>query len=221
MDREAVEISVPHEWGCGTRGLTVHRSRDLTSKDIVRRSGFPVTTLVRTLVDLASVLDDKELEIALESAIRRNVDLGWLRRRIAQLGTRGRAGAQRLDVMAGERYGRDESPDSTHEVKLLRLLRDAGFPEPVLHCNICDGPYHVAEVDFAFPEQRVAIEATSFKHHSGKRAWTNDAERLSKLAALHGRVVLVTWDDVDNKPDEVIARIGRAMGPRPEDDGVL
>jgi hypothetical protein len=218
MERDAVEVSIPHHWGRGAKGLTVHRSRELSSRDITRRGGFPVTTMVRTLIDLAGVLDARDLEIALESAIRKGLDLSWLARRLGQLGGKGRRGAGLLQRMVAERTERPETPDSPHEVRLLRLLRDSGLPEPEMHYDVCDGKYHVAEVDFAFVKQRVAVEATSYANHSGKKPWAKDAHRISWLAALHWRTVFVTWDDVERRPDVVIDWIRRAMGPAPQKD---
>jgi hypothetical protein len=48
----------------------------LTPHDVTRRLHLPVTTLPRTFIDLAPLLSPKDLEIALESALRRRVSLG-------------------------------------------------------------------------------------------------------------------------------------------------
>lgn len=49
-------------------GVFVHRPRHLDRDDVQRLEGLPVTSPLRTLIDLAAVLDDADFEAALEGA---------------------------------------------------------------------------------------------------------------------------------------------------------
>jgi very-short-patch-repair endonuclease len=93
-------------------------------------------------------------------------------------------------------------------------MRDAGLPEPEMHYDVVDGKNHVAEVDFAYPAKRIAIQGDSFEHHSGKRAWLKDSHQRAELASLDWLVLPVTWGDLEERPDEVVSQISRALEAR-------
>ena len=92
-----VELIVPMQRGPSAPGVVVHRVRHVGADEIVAIAGLAVTTPVRTLVDLASVVDDHTLRRAAESAIARRLVTGpavlsWLDR----AGSAGRPGVRRL-----------------------------------------------------------------------------------------------------------------------------
>jgi hypothetical protein len=53
--------------------IRVHYDPDLRSEDVTTVDGIPVTTPARTLLDLATCLDDEELEQALAKALQRGL----------------------------------------------------------------------------------------------------------------------------------------------------
>ena len=67
-----------------------------------------------------------------------------------------------------------------------------------------------ARADFAFPEQRVVIEADGFAYHSGHRAWRRDLARRNTLTNLGWRVINVTWADL-NHPVRIVEQVERAL----------
>jgi hypothetical protein len=76
-------------------GVRLCRSRDFTEADVTRRGPFRLTHLARTMIDLASVLDDPWLRAAMDSAIRqRKTNLAWISQALEKHG-RGRRGADR------------------------------------------------------------------------------------------------------------------------------
>jgi len=54
----------------GPAGVTVHRTRVLAPQDVTVRDSIPVTSLARTLLDLAAVLRPPDLEVAIDRAER-------------------------------------------------------------------------------------------------------------------------------------------------------
>ncbi len=93
----APELVVPMQRGPSAPGVVVHRARCVAADEVAAIAGMPVTSPVRTLVDLASVVDDPTLQRAAESAIARRLVTGpavvaWLERR----GSAGRPGVRRL-----------------------------------------------------------------------------------------------------------------------------
>jgi hypothetical protein len=91
------ELVVPRSRAPRAVGVVVHRVRDFGAGDAAAVARLPVTTPVRTVVDLAGVLGAADLEAALGRALTLGlVTVGTLRCRLDELGTIGRPGAARL-----------------------------------------------------------------------------------------------------------------------------
>jgi predicted transcriptional regulator of viral defense system len=68
-------------------GVRVWRSRDLLPSEVTKRGPFRLTHLARTIIDLASVLDEGWLRAALDSALRqRRTNLAWISRALNERG---------------------------------------------------------------------------------------------------------------------------------------
>lgn len=212
---EEVHISVPRPRAPGCAGgVRIHRTADLTGKDEGRVKGVPVTNLPRTLIDLASALDSKHLEMALESALRKRTGrdlLPWIEKRLQHLGSHGRRGIGALRALLRLHRGKTETLDSALEVRVGQLLRELQLPGPDLHYDICDGIYHVANVDFAWPSLGIALQAIGEGSHRTRQRWSRDLDQLSTLASLGWLVILVTWSDLERRPEEIRRQLLRAF----------
>jgi very-short-patch-repair endonuclease len=62
-------------------------------------------------------------------------------------------------------------------------------------------------LDCAFPQWRVAVEGFGDKFHRGARDRKRELRRLAELASVQWRVIPVTWDEICDTPDDVVARI--------------
>jgi len=93
---ERTELIVPRARAPRVAGVVVHRVTRIDG-DVVRVGGLPVTSPVRTIVDLAAVLATDELE-AVVAAVRahRPVTLREVEARLDEIGTAGRPGSARL-----------------------------------------------------------------------------------------------------------------------------
>lgn len=109
------------------------------------------------------------------------------------------------------REGKGVVPQSALETKMLRILRGAGLPLPILQYPIKDGSRTVAVVDFAYPSRRLALETDGYRWHSGLARWQNDRTRRNQLTALDWRIVHVTWADLLEQPADVANVIGRML----------
>jgi len=203
---DGVEITVPFgRKNERVPGISVHRTRRLHPRDRRVLSGFPVTGVERTLIDLSRGAEEETLEVAMESAVRmgrtspealwRGVDRNP-----------GRRGLRKLRWLLIVRQ--PEIAYSRWEVKLLRLIRRAGLPEPVRQFKVWDGTKW-RKIDLAYPELRIALEYDSYTWHSGRKAWERDHTRNADLIALGWRVLPITLDDVDLEPARTIDRIVR------------
>ena len=195
--------------------VIVHTTR-LPNRDVCCLGPLPMTTVTRTVIDLAGVVDGVRLEVALDDALRtRRTTLDRLARRLSELGGKGRPGSGKLRILLEERDPSTARLESELEARMLRLLRRAGLPRPVTQYVIREAGRFVRRVDFAYPEHRLAIETFGYRYHSARRDWQRDLERGNRLQPLGWRELRFSWDDVQSRRQHVIAlvRQGLLEGP--------
>jgi very-short-patch-repair endonuclease len=155
-------------------GFVIHRTRHLPPEDVTVHWGIPVTTPLRTLLDLSSTLPLDALDAALaEALVRRLVTVEALQPRAT--GKLNRL----LETAAPTR--------SRLERDLRTLLREHGLPQPISNGIVCG-----YEVDLHWPEQRLVAELDGYEFHAHRRAFETDRERDIVLAAAGWRTVRVT-----------------------------
>lgn len=188
-------------------GLAVRRTRSLARADVVLHRGLPVTSPARTLLDLSAAVAAEELEamyaLALRFRIVRAAAITELMRRVPH-----RAGAATLRALVAEQ-NRPTLTRSRYERKLLRLIRLAELPAPLVNADV-EGH----EVDYLWPEQRLVVELDGFAYHSNRAAFERDRLRDQRLVAAGYRVVRITARQIDRTPEAVIARIAAALVSR-------
>ena len=208
---EAPEITVPRGRKRTYDDHIVHR-RNLDPSDITAVDAIAVTTLSRTIIDLAGLIERDALEEALDAAVRRNrgtlAHVRWL---LSKTPTRGLQGIGTLRELLDLRLRSADVPDSPLETKLLRALKRAGLPKPEVQYEVRDGRRLVAILDFAFPAMKIGLEADGYRWHSGRRQWQRDLNRRNKLAAMQWRILHVTWDDLKFRHHEVVDMVERVI----------
>ncbi|MFN2525940.1 MAG: DUF559 domain-containing protein [Actinomycetota bacterium] len=196
-------------------GLVMHRTSMLERADWRLRTPFRVTTPERTLFDLASVIDTNSLELALDSALRQRITtLGRIAARLSELASVGRVGFPSLRKMVQARQGREVLNESPLETVWERVARRGRFPPYVCQYVLTENRRYVGRIDFAWPEAKVAVEADSWKHHFGRQAWERDQAKNNFLQE-HGWIILrFTWEQLTQRPDEVIRIVWSVLTPR-------
>jgi hypothetical protein len=137
----------------------VHRTIRWHPEQHTVRRGVRVTDVNRTLIDYAAVVPPLLTERAMEDAFRRGyTNEGALRRRLAVVGGHGARGAGRLRAVLDARpEGRPAR--SGFEVMLLDVLRQYELPMPVRNYVVKVNGVPVAELDLAYPDNLVDLEA--------------------------------------------------------------
>lgn len=210
----AIEVTTSKSRSRERRGVIVHRSQFLPAEDKTVIEGVPCTRGARTIIDLASALEEQQLELALEDALRRRlVNVPWLYRRLRVLGTSGRRGYRSLARLLSLRESGKALTDSALEARVFQILRKAGLARPERQFMVTTDEEFIAQVDFAYPKQRLIIEADGYRYHQDLQTWTDDRERLSRLAADGWRVIHARWKDVSVSQDDFVKRVQRALQP--------
>jgi very-short-patch-repair endonuclease len=202
-----IDITLVGRQAARRPGIRVHRVRALDQRDVHPVDGIPATTAPRTLLDLATVLPADLLERTVaEAAVRRLARRGDLTDQIER--NPGRPGTQALrrilDLDGGATVTRSEA-----ERRMLRLIRAAELPRPQVNARL--GGY---EVDFLWREQRLVVEVDGYAYHANRRAFERDRERDGALAARGYTVIRVTWRQLVDTPEAVVARIAAALAVR-------
>jgi very-short-patch-repair endonuclease len=187
-------------------GIRVHRTRTLAAQDVTTVSGIPVTTVARTLVDLAGRIPQDHLAKAVREAERqRTFDLSAVQAAMAR--TRGRRGPghRALREAIAECAALDLSATrSLLEDAFLRLLRDHDLASPAVNALI-EG----YQVDAVWRTARIAVELDGWTDHGTRHAFEEDRERDQALTAAGWRVLRFTHRQVTRRPDLVIGTLRR------------
>lgn len=207
--RGPVHVTVPTRAGRARRdGIRVHRV-PLAAGDVMRRRSVEVTTVARTLVDVAALLDGRPLERALDEAHY----LGLLDSSVLAVTldrNAGRAGARRLGaVLAGHEPGSTRTRSELEE-RFLALCSAHRLPRPRVNV-VVDG----LEVDFLWAASRVIVETDGYAAHNGLGAFERDHERDLRLRAARYEVLRFTWRQVTTRGRWVAESVADALGERP------
>jgi hypothetical protein len=197
------EVIVPTTAGRPKRdGIVVHRQQ-LPPEHVTVRDGIPVTTPVRTLLDLAAVLPLGGLARAFEQAqVRLNLPPAVLAAElIARRRHRGNAKLRRILVGAVD----PADVRSVLELRFLRMCAAHGIPRPLVNVRI--GAW---TPDFLWTHRRLIVETDGFDFHRTVAARQRDAEKDEFFRSLGFTVVRLTWADVTERSAATAARLRTA-----------
>jgi very-short-patch-repair endonuclease len=198
-----IDVTVPRPIR-GPAGIVVHRTRLLHAEDRAEVDGIPVTSVARTLVDIAGVVYRRQLERAVETAERLAVfDLALVERVLER--SRGRRGAAALRDVTGT-YREPPFTRSEFERRMFDLTRNAGLPEPAVNKWIAGG-----EADLVWDEQRLVVELDSSTFHNVRAAFERDRMRDAALQLAGYRVLRVTDGRLEREPAAVVAGIAALL----------
>jgi hypothetical protein len=190
-------------------GVEVHRCHDLLDEHITEVHDLPVTSLPRTIVDLAPFLTARHLSAVVESTVAdQRIGIEEVEEVVDQVARRGKPGIQKVRSIIEERQSgpRNGSPLERRGAEVLRI---GGLPEPRFEFAIPWDPER--RFDAAYPGERLAIEWDSKRWHELADAFSRDRER-DRQAVLHGwRVLRFTWIDVTERPLEVVETVRRVL----------
>ena len=88
---------------------------------------------------------------------------------------------------------------------------DGGLPRPALQYEIVDGNGELRRVDFAWPDERLAVEYDGEDWHSGAEAMRRDRRRQAALQDVRWTVMPIVFEDVRYRAWDFVARIRRHL----------
>lgn len=92
---------------------------------------------------------------------------------------------------------------------MLELIRAARLPTPAV--NVWLNGY---EVDFLWREHRLVVETDGYAFHSSRRSFEGDRRRDRDLQAAGYVVLRITWRELKDEPEAVVAELAAALTRR-------
>jgi predicted transcriptional regulator of viral defense system len=187
-------------------GIRVHAVRHLDAAERTREAGIPVTTVARTLIDLAAVASEPALRRAVrEAQVQRKVHEQGLEALLERAERRHGVGRLAALIASGPAPTRSELEDRT-----LALLRKHGFPPPAVNVAI-DGLPRRVEVDFLFAGLGVILETDGARYHDHRLAREGDAAKQAMLEAAGYRVVRLCWCQATRDVEQTVRRLRHVL----------
>jgi very-short-patch-repair endonuclease len=184
-------------------GLRLHRTETLLAADRATRDNIPVTSVARTLLDLAEVVSVPQLRRSIAEAKRlRMVTLEEIQDTCSR--SPGRRALRPVRAILSE-YRPPERTRSELEVRFARLCRDAGLPAAIRNRVVAGH-----EVDVLWPDQGLAVDTYTYHHAPGD--FESDRARDSDLQLAGYRVVRITDRRLEEEPKAVLDLLRRLLG---------
>jgi very-short-patch-repair endonuclease len=157
-ERDArIDVSAPFASFHAPLWTRAHRRYGLRPEDTTEHRGIPVTSPIRTLLDLAATSRPPVLERAVNEADRLDlVDPEELREALGRY--RGERGVARLRELLDQRTFR--LTDSELERRFLRIVREADLPMPLTGQHV-----NGFRVDFYWPDFGLVVETDGLRYH--------------------------------------------------------
>lgn len=205
-------LSVTRPPGVGSRsgrsGVRVHCAV-LPAEHVGGRLAVPVTTVPRTVIDLARVLDFRAGVVIADSALQQKLTSKKELRAVIVACPRWRGVRRAAQVV--------EFADSRSESPLESLARvvfaDCGLPPPELQVEIRDDEF-IGRVDFLWREFRTIAEVDGAGKYDDRNRAMRQLRRDKRLREVGYEVVHFDWKEINGDPGYVAASLRAAFGRR-------
>lgn len=206
--REAIDVTAPTK--TRSRGDIRRHFAVLPADEVTERDGIPVTTVPRTLFDMAADHPVDVVEHGLRESERlRLYDTLSLKHLLARYPRR--KGSRTVRECLRRRR---ELPTGVSrkelEARFVPFLDRFGLPRPRLNAWIIIGP-HRYQVDCLWPAQRVTVELDGYETHGTWSAFQSDRDRDRRLLAAGYCGPRITWHHLDEIPEEIAADLAALL----------
>lgn len=202
---DPIEVTIPETIGSGRRAGAFVRRAALAGEEILLRRGLPVTSALRTVVDLGGRNPLTEGVVAADMFLHAGlVTIAELRDYVAN--HPGAAGIARLRRVADLS---EPKAESAMETRLRVLLVLAGLPRPEAQVSIRDDQGRfLGRPDLLYRLERLAIEYDGGNHRD---RLVDDNRRQNGLIGAGLRVLRFSAADVYGAPDSVVMQVRRGL----------
>lgn len=206
-DQLRIDVIVPRLGIRSRKGIHVHCTDYLHPEDVTTIDRIPVTSVSRTILDLASILKPDQLMRVLERAVQLQVlNLIRLEAAMARVPPRHR-GCARLNAALAD-YREPLDFRSKFERDFYALVKRAGLPGPQVNVFV-EG----FRVDCFWPEARLVVELDGRAYHTAPRAFEQDRLESNLLQRRGYRVLRITYRRLQRDPAGVVEELEAFLRP--------
>ena len=191
-----VDVTVPARTGRSRRGVHVHGS-SLLPGDVEEVAGIRVTSVARTIADVAHELDEDALR-----GVVREAQFQGVFNLVATRDAAARRPSRALNDIIEEMLGSSRLNDD-----FLQLLRRHRLPLPIPEHRLLGH-----RVDFVYEKERVAVELDGYRAHRSLDAFQRDLSQGNALQLAGWLLLRFTWADVHRRPRATVDTVRRAIG---------
>jgi very-short-patch-repair endonuclease len=172
--------------------------------------GIPVTTTPRTVLDLAAISPQRQVELALnEMEVLGLTDLLSIPDLLERYP--GRRGSAVLRELLGEGAETRGAIKLKLEERFAAVVREYGLPQPRRNADLAvRGRFF--NVDCLWADARLIVELDSRAVHGTRSAFEGDRERDRLMLTEGWRVIRITWRQLHEEETSVVADLRRALG---------
>lgn len=207
-----IDLLIPHASSRVATSLRIHQSRSLHAVDITEKDGWRVTTVERTICDLAAFVGIAKLTWLIEWVIKEGIaDRASIQACARSLNRQGRPGTVKRRTALANLL--DDEPLNLTELEKLFLSLAALLGIAGLDAQFQPPWYNgrTGIVDFAIPHLKIIIEVDGRRWHSLTQDQRRDRER-DRTARSNGWLILrYGWDELHHRSDEVAADLLAAI----------
>jgi very-short-patch-repair endonuclease len=182
-------------------GIRLHRVGGLKRGDVTAMNGIKITSVARTICDLAAIASARDTEHAFQEALYRDIVTVPALARILDREPRRRGAPVIRSLIRDPRLTRSE-----RERRLLKLIDAAQLPKPLTNALI-----NGYKADIYWPRHNLVVEFDGWRAHGHRLAFENNRKRDQILLAAGIRVMRVTDRQLEDEPLAITARIAQAL----------
>jgi hypothetical protein len=186
----------------------VTHTADLAPADRARREGIPVTSVSRTILDVAVRSRPRTVRRHLQVADDLKVfDLREMQDLLER--TKGHGGQAKVRAALNLYEERPVFTRSGLEQRFLEVVREAGLPEPSMNLFVAG-----FEIDAYWADERFGVELDVYETHGSPLSFEEDRVRDDELLLAGIETTRVTGPRLDREPGKVIDSLRRHLARR-------
>lgn len=182
-------------------GIRLHRAKAFARGELTKMRGIPLTSVARTIADLAATESAQDVERALQEALYRRVVTPAAVLAVLAREPRRKGARVVRALLSDSRMTRSEK-----ERALLKLIDAAQLPKPLTNVRL-----HGYLADVYWPAHRLVLEFDGWQAHGHRLAFEHNRKRDQVMLANGLAVMRVTDRHLEHEPVALLARIAQAL----------
>lgn len=208
-------VIVPHSGYRRLGDVTAHQISDVHDDHLTSIRGFPVTTVPRTVVDLAAVWRMARMALVIDDAVAsKQASIAEIGGCLQSVARRGKPGVRVLTTLLDERGPGAAPAQSVLETAFFALVSRSRLPDPVRQHPLPRADGATGLVDAAWPQLRLIVEIDGRRWHQRLADMRRDRDRDVAAAGAGWLVVRFLHEHVIGAPDETLRELHDVVSAR-------